>query len=58
MKVSFPALPPSLMMFLGLNIKGGGYMNSITDLLGLEDNDVIIKNIDIQGQTKAFQVMA
>ena len=33
-------------------------MNSITDLLGLEDNDVIIKNIDIQGQTKAFQVMA
>jgi hypothetical protein len=26
-------------------------MNSITDLLDLEDNDVIIKNIDIQGQT-------
>ena len=42
------------MMFLGLNIKGGGYMNSITDLLDLEDNDVIIKNIDIQGQTKVL----
>ena len=41
-------------MFLGLNIKGGGYMNSITDLLDLEDNDVIIKNIDIQGQTKVL----
>ena len=27
-------------------------MNSITDLLDLEDNDVIIKNIKIQGQTK------
>ena len=29
-------------------------MNSITDLLDLEDNDVIIKNIDIQGQTKVL----
>ena len=27
-------------------------MNSITDLLDLEDNDVIISNIDTQGQTK------
>ena len=54
MQESFPALPPSLMMFLGLNIKGGGYMNSITDLLDLEDNDVIIKSIDIQGQTKVL----
>ena len=42
------------MMFLGLNIKGGGYMNSITDLLDLEDNDVIISNIDVQGQTKVL----
>ena len=41
MQGSFPALPPSLMMFLGQNIKGGGYMNSITDLLDLEDNDDI-----------------
>lgn len=29
-------------------------MNSITDLLDLEDNDVVIKNIDIQGQTKVL----
>jgi len=42
MKGLFPTLPPSLMMFLGINIKGGGYMNSITDLLDLEDNDVIM----------------
>ena len=54
MQGSFPALPPSLMMFLGQNIKGGGYMNSITDLLDLEDNDVIISNIDVQGQTKVL----
>ena len=31
------------------NIKGGGYINSITDLLDIEDNDVIISNIDVQG---------
>jgi hypothetical protein len=41
MKGLFPTLPSSLMMFLGINIEGGGYMNSITDLLDLEDNDVI-----------------
>ena len=29
-------------------------MNSITDLLDLEDNDVIISNIDVQGQTKVL----
>ena len=29
-------------------------MNSITDLLDLEDNDVVIKNIDVQGQTKVL----
>jgi hypothetical protein len=54
MKGLFPTLSPSLMMFLGINIKGGGYMNSITDLLNLEDNDVIIINIDIQVQTKVL----
>ena len=29
-------------------------MNSITDLLDLEDNDVFISNIDVQGQTKVL----
>lgn len=29
-------------------------MNSITDLLDLEDNDVIISNINVQGQTKVL----
>ena len=32
-------------------------MNSITDLLDLEDNDVIISNIDVQGQTKVLTLM-
>lgn len=32
----------------------GGYMNSITDLLDLEDTDITITDIQIQGQTKTL----
>ena len=30
----------------------GGYMNTITELLNLEDSDIIISDITIQGTTK------
>ena len=32
----------------------GGYMNSITDLLDLEDTDITITDIQVQGQTKTL----
>lgn len=32
----------------------GGYMNSITNLLDLEDTDIKITDIQIQGQTKTL----
>ena len=32
----------------------GGYMNSITNLLDLEDTDIEITDIQIQGQTKTL----
>lgn len=32
----------------------GGYMNSITDLLDLEDANISISSIDIEGQTKTI----
>ena len=36
------------------SIQKGGYMNSITNLLDLEDTDIEITDIQIQGQTKTL----
>ena len=32
----------------------GGYMNTITELLNLEDSDILISDISVQGTTKAL----
>jgi transposase len=40
--------------FFAQKIYQGGHMNSITDLLDLEDTDIIISDVQIQGQTKTL----
>jgi len=42
--------------FCGKYTKEGGYMNSITDLLDLEDGDLCITETQIQGQTKTITI--
>ena len=46
-------IPFSYDCFCGNYITKGGYiLNSITDLLDLEDSEIIVDDIQIQGQTK------
>lgn len=51
---------PSLPLFVELSLQTkfniGGYMNNITDLLDLEDEDLIISSTTIEGTTKILTV--
>ena len=41
-------------IFAEINLLKGGYMNNITELLDLEDSDITISDIIIEGQTKTI----
>lgn len=49
-----PPTPAFIIINLRINLTKGGYMNSITDLLDLEDADLFISDTSIEGNVKTL----